>query len=126
MSNNNNEPIDGTVYAFDARPDEGIAYITIAGPDDDQPLIVMFDHEDLDALKRARKELKRRPSEPDPGAVLQILNEASRLDSFVHDRVEYRYNPLEGKWLAWGRVDTDDDPQPATTRTTRTTSRKWW
>ncbi|KKB99598.1 hypothetical protein [Mycolicibacter arupensis] len=120
---NNTEPVDGTVYVLDARPDEGIAYITIAGPDEDHPMIVMFDRDDLDALNRVRKELKCHRPEPDPGAVLRILNEASRHDIFVHDRVEYRYNSLEGKWLAWGRVDTDDDPQPATTRTT---SRKWW
>lgn len=123
MSNNNIEPVDGTVYVVDSRPDEGIAYITIAGPDEDRPLIIMFDREDLEALNRARKELKRDRPQPDPGAVLQILNEASRHDIFVHDRVEYRYNGLEGKWLAWGRVDIDDDPQPAATRTT---SRKWW
>lgn len=123
MNDNQIEPIDGSVYALDVRPDEGIAYVTIAGPDDDQPMIVMFDREDLDALNRARKELKRGSAEPDPGAVLQILNEASRHDTFVHDRVEYRYNPLEGKWLAWGRVDIDEDPEPGTTWTT---DRKWW
>lgn len=50
--------IDGSVYAYQVEPDEALVYATIAGPDDDRPLIVMFDLADLDALKRARRELK--------------------------------------------------------------------
>lgn len=53
------EPIDGSVYVYETCPDEGIVYVTIAGPDEDRPLIVMFDREDLAALNHARKALKR-------------------------------------------------------------------
>jgi hypothetical protein len=109
--NNILEPVDGSVYAYQVSPHEGLAYVTIAGPDEDKPMILGFDLADLDQLKHARKELRAGVTalkhEPDPGAVLAIL-EASRADRFVWDRVEYRYNPLEGKWLAWGRVDIDD------------------
>lgn len=50
-------PIDGSVYAYQVSPDEALVYATIAGPDA-APMIVMFDLADLDALKRARRELK--------------------------------------------------------------------
>lgn len=109
MSDKTIEPVDGSVYAYQVSPHEGLAYVTIAGPDEHKPMIVAFDRVDLDYLKAARKELRAEPKrEPDPGAVLQILNHAHRRDSFIHDRVEYRYNPLEGKWVAWGRTDTDE------------------
>ncbi|TXI53389.1 MULTISPECIES: hypothetical protein [Mycolicibacter] len=123
MTDNEIDLVDGTVLAYQASPHEGLVYVTVTGPDEDKPMILGFDHDDLAALNRARKELKRHRPEPDPGGILRVLNEASRLDSFIHDRVEYRYNSLEGKWLAWGRVDTDDDPEPGTTWTT---DRKWW
>ncbi|CAA0120967.1 Uncharacterised protein [Mycolicibacterium vanbaalenii] len=107
------EPVDGSVYAYQVTPHEGLAYVTIAGPDEDKPMIVAFDRDDLDHLKAARKELRAAgvKKAPDPGAVLQILNEANRRDSFIHDRVEYRYIPLEGKWVAWGRTDITEDEQ---------------
>ncbi|MDN4518145.1 hypothetical protein QYF68_09940 [Mycolicibacterium austroafricanum] len=102
------EPIDGSVYAYQVSPHENLVYVTIAGPDEDKPMIVAFDSKDLDYLKAARKELRAGAKrDPDPGAVLAIL-EASRADVFVHDRVEYRYNSLAGEWVAWGRVDTTD------------------
>lgn len=111
--NNILEPVDGSIYAWQISPHEGLAYVTVAGPDEDRPMILGFDLADLDRLKQVRKELRhgvarlKEQPEPDPGAVLAIL-EASRADRFVWDRVEFRYNPLEGKWLAWGRVDIDD------------------
>lgn len=111
MTNNTElEPVDGSIYAFQCSPHEGLVYVTIAGPDEDKPMIVAFDRNDLDHLKAARKELRAgvRP-EPDPGSVLEILK-ASRADTFVYDRVEYRYNALAGEWVAWGRVDTADPP----------------
>jgi len=114
MTNNILEPIDGSVYAYLCRPHENLVYVTIAGPDEDQPTIVAFDSADLDQLKAARKELRAATKkDPDPGAVLEILR-ASRADTFVYDRVRYRYNSLSGGWVAWGRVDidsTDDDCQ---------------
>ncbi|BBX11129.1 hypothetical protein MNVM_02100 [Mycobacterium novum] len=138
MTDSEIDLVDGTVLAYQASPHEGLVYVTVTGPDEDQPMIVMFDRDDLDALNRARTELKRGPAEPDPGSVLQILA-ASRADQFVYDRVEYRYNALEEKWLAWGRVDIDEDcapdgelctrcngyhnPQPGTTFVT---ARNWW
>ncbi len=112
MKNNTIEPVDGSVYAYQVSPHEGLAYVTIAGPEEDKPMIVAFDREDLDHLKAARKELRagvEAKREPDPGAVLQILNEANLGDSFIHDRVEYRHIPLERKWVAWGRTDTADE-----------------
>lgn len=105
----NIEPIDGTVYVTDVHHDDGIAYVTIAGCGE-QPTIVMFDKDDLDTINAARKELKRgRPSDPDPGAVLDILNAAGVSNQFVYDRVEYRYT--DGNWVAQCRVDdTLDEP----------------
>lgn len=106
----NTVDLDGTIYAYQIDHDLNLVSVTIAGYSDQQPTIVMFDKDDLDTLNNARKELKRgRPTEPDPGAVLEILAAASRADRFVYDRVEYRYNPKAGTWLAWGRVDTEDD-----------------
>lgn len=106
------EPVDGSVYAYQVSPHEALVYVTVAGPDEDRPMIIGFDLADLDHIKAARKELRRAVgktrTEPDPGAILRILNEDSRRDAFVHDRVEYRYNALAGEWVAWGRVDTDD------------------
>lgn len=111
-NDNSIEPVDGSVYAYQVSPHEGLVYVTIAGPDEDKPMIVGFDRVDLDHLNAARKELRDGVKKgPDPGAVLQILNEASRCDSFIHDRVEYRYSPLEGKWVAWGRTDITEDEQ---------------
>jgi len=108
MTNNTElEPVDGSVYAYQCSPHEGLVYVTVAGPDEDKPMIIAFDRDDLDHLKAARKELRGVKPEPDPGAVLQILK-ASRSDTFVYDRVEYRYNALAGEWVAWGRVDVDN------------------
>lgn len=108
------EPVDGSVYAYQVSPHEYLAYVTVAGPDEDKPMILGFDLADLDQLNAARKELragvKKLKAEPDPGAVLAILD-AWRPDRFVYDRVEYRYSPTEGKWLAWGRVDIDNTEQ---------------
>ncbi len=99
------EPVDGSVYAYQVSPNENLVYVTIAGPDEDKPMIVAFDSHDLDHLNVARKELRSGiKADPDPGSVLAILN-ASRADTFIHDRVEYRYNRLAGEWVAWGRVD---------------------
>lgn len=126
MTDNEIDLVDGTVLAYQASPHEGLVYVTVTGPDEDKPMILGFDRDDLDALNRARKELKRHRTEPDPGGILRVLNEASRLDSFVYDRVEYRYSPSDG-WLAWGRVDDlDNDPEPPEPTVTRTTDRKWW
>ncbi|TMS50966.1 hypothetical protein [Mycobacterium sp. DBP42] len=117
MTDNILEPVDGTVYAYQVAPHECLAYVTIAGPDEDEPMIIGFDLADLNHLKAARKELragakalKGRPTEPDPGAVLQILS-AARSGHFVHDRVEYRYDTERGEWVAWGRTDVDN-PEP--------------
>ncbi|QZT54611.1 hypothetical protein [Mycolicibacterium austroafricanum] len=111
MTNNAElEPVDGSVYAYQVSPHENLVYVTIAGPDEDKPQIVAFDAEDFRHLDAAHKELRAaRESlpEPDPAAILKILNEKSRCDVFTHDRVEYRYNPLAGEWVAWGRVDID-------------------
>lgn len=52
------EPIDGSVYAYQVSPHENLVYVTIAGPDEDKPMIVAFDSKDLDYLKAARKELR--------------------------------------------------------------------
>ncbi|MGB3675400.1 MAG: hypothetical protein WA988_13260 [Candidatus Nanopelagicales bacterium] len=115
MTNNILEPVDGSVYASQISPHEGLAYVTVAGPDDDRPMILGFDLADLDALKAARKDLRqgiarlKQQPEPDPGAVLQIINAANNRDSFVHDRVEYRYDPNAGEWSAYRRVDIEDD-----------------
>ncbi len=58
-------------------------YVTIAGPDEDKPMIVAFDSHDLDHLNVARKELRSGiKADPDPGSVLAILN-ASRADTFI-------------------------------------------
>lgn len=112
MTDNTIEPVDGSVYAYQVSPHEALVYVTIAGPDEDKPMIVAFDRDDLDHLKAARKELRagveKLKAEPDPGEVLRILNQARQLDSFIHDRVEYQYNPIEGKWVAWGRTDTTE------------------
>lgn len=123
MTANQIEPIDGTVYATDVHPDDRLVYVTVAG-DENRPMILMFDCEDLDALNTARKELKRGPAEPDPGAVLRVLNAAtSETGTFIHDRVEYRYDAEMGEWVAWARTDIDGDPQPGVTFVTK---RKWW
>ncbi|OWL92824.1 hypothetical protein B7435_33415 [Mycolicibacterium peregrinum] len=106
------EPVDGSVYAYQASPHEGLVFVSIAGPDEDKPMIIGFDLADLDHLKAARKELRQgisrldKQPEPDPGAVLQILNAANNTDRFIHDRVEYRHNGQN--WVAWGRVDIED------------------
>ncbi|MBN7544907.1 hypothetical protein [Mycobacteroides abscessus] len=106
------EPVDGSVYAYQVSPHEGLAYVTVAGPDEDQPMILGFDLADLDQLNAARKELragiKKLKAEPDPGEVLRILA-ASRSESFIYDRVEYHYDPLAGEWVAWGRVDKEEN-----------------
>ncbi len=101
------EPVDGTVLAYQASPHEGLCYVTISGPDENKPMIVAFDREDLDALKRARKELRngKTEPEPDPGSVLRILAASHDSDRFVYDRVEYRWDPV-GEWVAWGRADS--------------------
>lgn len=104
----NTVDLDGTVYAYAVDHDLKLVSVTIAGYSDEQPTVVMFDKDDLDTLNAARKELKRGPAEPDPGAVLSILEAASHTDRFVYDRVEYRLT--EDKWVAWGRTDiTTDD-----------------
>ncbi|MHA7664472.1 hypothetical protein [Mycolicibacterium sp. HS_4_1] len=46
--------------------------------------------------------------EPDPGAVLEVLNAEKRNNRFIHDRVEYRYDTALMQWIAWGRTDIDD------------------
>ena len=46
------------IYAWQISPHEGLAYVTIAGPDEDKPMILGFDLADLDHLKAARKELR--------------------------------------------------------------------
>lgn len=106
--------VDGTVYAYQASPHEGLVYVTVAGPDEDRPMIVCFDRADLDTLNMARKELRdarrKRNTEPDPGSVLAIL-QAARGDHFVHDRVEYRRDHRTGEWVAWGRTDIDEVDQ---------------
>ncbi|UHJ55717.1 hypothetical protein LT337_00870 [Mycolicibacterium fortuitum] len=108
------EPVDGTVYAYQVSPHEGLAYVTVAGPDEDKPMILGFDLADLDALKHARKELragvtalKGQPTEPDPGMVLNILNAAGLSNRFVYDRVEYRL--FKGEWVAYQRVDIENE-----------------
>lgn len=58
MTNDINEPIDGSVFAYSVNPHDGIAYVTIAGSEPDSPMVIGFDLADLDALKRARKELR--------------------------------------------------------------------
>ncbi|TXI50197.1 hypothetical protein [Mycolicibacter arupensis] len=123
MNDNINEPIDGSIYVTDVHPIDGLVYVTIAG-DGDRPMIIMFDSDDLDVLNRARKELRAGIKEPDPGTVLQILR-ASRADRFVHDRVEYRYNPYAGEWVAWGRVDIDDGEPDSKPGVTFVTDRTW-
>ncbi|MBP2455189.1 hypothetical protein [Mycolicibacterium lutetiense] len=116
------EPIDGTVYITDVYHDEGLVYVTIAGPHKDQPVIIMFDREDLQAIETAHEDLKRelRPRaldffnttkgepDPNPAAVLDILNAPKRNGRFIHDRVEYRYDTGRTEWVAWGRTDIDD------------------
>lgn len=104
---NNTVDLDGTVYAYQIDHDLKLVSVTIAGYSDEQPTIVMFDRDDLDTLNTARKELKRGPAEPDPAAVLDILNAAALSNRFVHDRVEYRL--VKGEWVAYQRVDTTDD-----------------
>jgi hypothetical protein len=52
------EPVDGSVFAYQVSPSEGMVYVTIAGPDDKKPIIVAFDREDLNVLRSARRELK--------------------------------------------------------------------
>lgn len=103
----NTVDLDGTVYAYDIDHDLKLASVTIAGYSDEHPTVVMFDKDDLDTLNDARKELKRGPAEPDPGTVLSILNAAGLTNQFIYDRVEYRL--LEGKWVAYQRVDIEDD-----------------
>jgi hypothetical protein len=46
--------------------------------------------------------------EPDPAAVLDILNAPKGDGRFIHDRVEYRYDAQRTQWVAWGRTDIDD------------------
>lgn len=46
--------------------------------------------------------------EPDPGAVLAVLNAEKHNSRFIHDRVEYRYDTDLMQWVAWGRTDIDD------------------
>lgn len=108
---NNSVDLNGTIYSYEIDHELKLVKASIAGYTDEQPTIVVFDQEDLRTLSRARKELKHGPTEPDPGAVLSILA-ASRSDRFVYDRVEYRYDPKDGKWVAWGRVDIDGDCAP--------------
>lgn len=115
MTNNILEPVDGSVYSYQVSPHEGLAYVTVAGPDEDRPMIIGFDLADLDRLKQVRKELRqgvarlKAQPEPDPGAVLQIINAANNRDNFIYDRVEYRYDPNAGEWSAYRRVDIEDD-----------------
>lgn len=116
------EPVDGTIYSWLTSPREGLSYVTVAGPDEDRPMIIGFDLADLDRLKQVRKELRqgvarlKAQPEPDPGAVLQIINAANNRDNFIYDRVEYRYDPNAGEWSAYRRVDIEDDePKPRPT-----------
>lgn len=57
MCNCCNEPVDGSVYAYQVSPTERLVYVTIKGPDEKKPMLVAFDADDLNALNRARKEL---------------------------------------------------------------------
>lgn len=50
--------IDGSIYAYEVAPGRDLVYVTIAGYGPD-PLVIPFDSDDLDALNRARKELKQ-------------------------------------------------------------------
>lgn len=110
------EPVDGSIYAWQISPHEGLSYVTVAGPDEDRPMIIGFDLADLDRLKQVRKELRQGVArlkgqpEPDPGAVLEILHAADKSeDRFVHDRVEFRRDPETWAWTAYRRVDIEDD-----------------
>lgn len=58
MPDNTIEPVDGSVYAYQASPHEALVYVTIAGPDEDKPMLVAFDLADLKSLAAARIELK--------------------------------------------------------------------
>lgn len=99
--------LDGTILAYELDHEFKVATVTVEGTFDGRPTHIMFSKGDLDTLNEARKELKRGPSEPDPAAVLDILNAAGLSNRFVHDRVEYRL--LKGEWVAYQRVDTTDD-----------------
>ncbi len=120
--NNILEPVDGSIYAWQISPHEGLAYVTVAGPDEDRPMILGFDLADLDRLKQVRKELRhgvarlKAQPEPDPGAVLEILHAADNRDNFTFDRVQYRRDPETWAWTAYRRVDIEDDePKPRPT-----------
>lgn len=123
----NNTILDGSVWATETRHDEALVYVTIAGGD--RPLIILFDREDLQAIAIAHESLKQGPQacpchitdtnapaldffntdpEPDPAAVLDVLNAPKHDGRFIHDRVEYRYDTARTQWVAWGRTDIDD------------------
>lgn len=101
--------LDGTILSYELDHEFKVATVTVEGTFDGRPTHIMFSKDDLDTLNAARKELKRGPSDPDPGAVLDILNAAGVSNQFVYDRVEYRYT--DGNWVAQCRVDdTLDEP----------------
>lgn len=52
------EPVDGSVFAYQVSPGDGLVYVTIAGPDEEKPMIIAFDRADLDVLNTARRELR--------------------------------------------------------------------
>lgn len=68
--------------------------ITDAGPDRRPPRALDFFNTEV--------------REPDPGAVLGVLNAEKHNNRFVYDRVEYRYDTDLMQWVAWGRTDIDD------------------
>lgn len=57
MKRNDAREIDGSVLAYQVEPDSGLVAVTLDGGER-APMIVLFDRDDLDALNRARKELK--------------------------------------------------------------------
>jgi hypothetical protein len=102
--------LDGSILSYQLDHEYKLITVTVEGTFDGRPTHIMFSKDDLDTLNAARKELKKGPSEPDPGAVLSVLNAAGVSNRFIYDRVEYRYT--DGEWVAQRRVDTEDDDVP--------------
>lgn len=99
--------LDGTILSYELDHEFKVATVTVEGTFDGRPTHIMFGKGDLDILNDVRKAIKRGPSEPDPSAVLGILNAAGLSNRFVYDRVEYRL--FKGEWVAYQRVDIENE-----------------
>lgn len=66
--------IDGTVLSVQINHHTGIARVTMADHDTDKPIAALFDRKDLEALRRALREIEAGPAPKYPEGVTFITD----------------------------------------------------